>query len=145
MLRLLPLLLVLATAACEAAPKTSPAADEIAKRFEPPPPAVGALYIFREGDYAKFWGVAIRLVGGTRTYLQDGTFLRVDMPPGLTELTCSTAGLIDRQRIDVVAGTVRYFEVVVRPGTTTPYCLVGEVSAEDAQPKIRAKRRVEPI
>lgn len=145
MLRLLPLLLVLATAACEASPKTSVEADQRAKQFDPPPPGVGALYVFREGDYAQYWGVAIRLVGGTRAYLQTGTFMRLDMPPGLTELTCSTAGLIDRQRIDVAAGTVRYFEVVVRPGTASPYCLVGEVSPEDAQPRIRTKRRVEPI
>ena len=145
MLRLLPLLLLLATAACDFAPKTSPQEDAAAKLFEPAPANVGVLYIYRQGDYAKFWGVAIRLVGGTRTELPNGTFLRLDMPPGLSELTCSTAGLIDRQPLDVVAGTVRYFEVVVRPGMYSPYCLVGEVSAEQAQPRIRTKQRVEPI
>ena len=69
----------------------------------------------------------------------------MDVETGLTELTCSTWGLIDRQRLDLAAGQIRYFAISVQSGIYTPYCLVREVDPAVAQPQILQRTRVTPI
>jgi len=146
-LRLIPLLMIFVLVGCEAVPKASTEADQRAKRFEPPPPNLGAIYVYRPDPKSLLWGVRIAFIGGITTELStqlpSGTFLRFESQPGLAEISCFTTALRDRHDIEVNAGQIRYFETRVYFGDFSPYCLVREVPADSAQATILAMTRVE--
>jgi hypothetical protein len=147
-LRLILLLLISMLAGCGTVPKASVEADQRAKLFEPPPPNLGAIYVYRTDPKSLLWGIRIAFIGGVTnalsTELPSGTYLRFESQPGLAEISCFTTALRDRHEFTVVGGQIRYFETSVYFGDYSPYCLVREVPAEWAQAAIRARTRVEP-
>src|SRR5215469_4780162 len=70
--------------------------DANAKAFPQPVPSLAAVYIYRGGNYAPHWPIAMKVLGGVETPLPVGTYVRADMQPGLTEITCKTNALADR-------------------------------------------------
>ena len=119
--------------------------DASAKAFAGPPPSLSTLYIYRTTHYAWAWPVNIRVVGSVRTPLPVDTFVRVDVKPGPNEVFCITNALPDRQRVELFADRVRYFEVTVNRGEWGPFCLVREVSVEAGQQAVRSSRRIQPL
>jgi hypothetical protein len=135
-------------AGCGTVPKASIEADHRAKLFEPPPPNLDAIYVYRADPKSLLWGIRIAFIGGVTnslsTELPSGTFLRFESQPGLAEISCYATALRDRHEFMVVGGQIRYFETSIYWGDYSPYCLVREVPAEWAQAAIRARTRVEP-
>jgi|SRR4051794_9779304 hypothetical protein len=137
--------LLLLTACGPPVLETATEDDARAKAFADPPPALSALYIYRTTHYAWAWPVNIRVVGAVATPLPVDTFVRVDIRPGPNEVYCITNALPDRQRVELFAERVRYFEVSINRGDWGPFCLVREVAAEAAQVAIRGSRRIQPL
>jgi hypothetical protein len=119
--------------------------DRRAKTFADPGPSQSALYIYRTTPYAWAWPVNIRVVGSVQTPLPVDTFVRVDVTPGPNEVSCITNALPDRQRVELFAERVRYFEVSINRGDWGPFCLVREVSPEVGQQAVRGSRRIQPL
>jgi hypothetical protein len=71
----------LVLAACTSVPLAPREADAAAKRFDPPPPGLGALYIVREG-YMISDEIAVLVDQRPVGVLVYDTYLRLDLPPG---------------------------------------------------------------
>ena len=71
----------LAVAACTSVPLASREVDAAAKRFEPPAPGRGALYIVREG-YMLSDEIAVVVDQQPVGTLAYDTYLRLELPPG---------------------------------------------------------------
>jgi hypothetical protein len=139
------LLSALATGACGPVFRTPLQADQEAKLFAPPPPGLSGVYIYRDSSYAPRWPIKVHILDSVNTELPAGTYLRVDLQPGLSDISCITNALSDHRRTPLVAGEVRYFQVRINPGSFGVYCLVVEVAPEAAQAVVRTQSRVEPI
>lgn len=79
-------------------PMASPAEDVSGKRFEPPPPGMAALYVYRTRA-----GNDATLTVGQRTLgvLQGRTWLRADLPPGRYDLRCSLPAWPTMSSLDI--------------------------------------------
>jgi hypothetical protein len=75
------ILAALALAACSDVPLASRGLDEAAKRFDPPPPGLGALYVVREGTFVSA-PVALLLDRRRIGPLGYDTYFRLELPPG---------------------------------------------------------------
>src|SRR5947207_15622759 len=125
----LVILSALMLAACEGpVVRTTVEEEAMAKTFAPPPPSLATLYIYRAGNYAWAWPVEVTVVGAVYTRMPVDTFVRVEVPPGPTEVNCLTNARADRQRREVLADQVRYFQVTLYRGEDGPSCLVPEVA-----------------
>jgi hypothetical protein len=117
--------------------------DANAKAFPPPAPSASAVYIYRSGGYAPHWPVDVKLLGDhVQTPLPVDTFVRAEVPAGLTEVSCITNALPDRHRLDLQPDQTRYFRVTIEAGSWGPFCLVAEVPAEEGQAAVLRTRRI---
>ena len=120
--------------------------DANAKAFPQPTPSLAAVYIYRGGNYAPHWPVNIKLLGDhVQTPLPVGTFVRAEVPAGLTEVSCITNALPDRQRLDLQPDQTRYFRVTINAGDWGPFCLVDEVPAAEGQAAVLRAQRIPPL
>lgn len=119
--------------------------DANAKAFPEPRSSMAAIYIYRGGNYAPHWPVNIKVLGTVRTPLPVDTFVRADMPPGLTEVSCITNALTDRRTIDLQPDQTHYFRVTINAGEWGPFCLVAEVPAVEGQAAVRTARLIPPL
>lgn len=141
----LPLLLLLAVTACAGSPSAPSQADQEAKRFDPPPPAKGALYVYRSGLMGAMRPLDVSLTGGPSAQLGYNTFLRIDGPPGAIDIACKIGDNTTNGQVQIADGQTRFVEVSIRAGWWSPSCEVAEVSPDQAQAAIRSSRRVEPL
>ena len=119
--------------------------DANAKAFPQPAPSMAAVYIYRGGNYAPHWPIAMKVLGAVQTPLPVGTFVRADMQPGLTEISCKTNALTDRHPIDLKPNQTHYFRATIHAGDWGPFCLVAEVSPAEGQAAIQTARRIPPL
>ena len=146
MLRLsLPLSLLLAVTACAGSPSAPSQADQEAKRFDPPPPTRGALYVYRSGLMGAMRPVDVSLTGRPSAQLGYNTFIRIDGPPGQVDIACKVGDNTTNGQVQMADGQTRFVEVSMRAGLWSPSCDVAEVSPDQAQAAIRSSRRVEPM
>jgi hypothetical protein len=76
------ILMALALVACSSDVPLAPLGlDEAAKRFDPPPPGLGALYVIREGTFVSA-PVALLIDRRRIGLLGYDTFFRLELPPG---------------------------------------------------------------
>lgn len=141
----LPLSLLLAVAACAGSPSAPSQSDQDAKRFDPPPPSRGALYVYRSGIMGAMRPVDVSLAGGPSAQLGYKTFIRVDGAPGQIDIACKVGDNTTSGQVQIADGQTRFVEVSMRAGLWSPSCDVAEVSPDQAQAAIRSSRRVEPM
>ncbi|SJZ39744.1 Protein of unknown function [Enhydrobacter aerosaccus] len=139
----LPLLLALAVGACASVPMADPQADQEGKRFDPPAPGSGTVYVYRPGWMALAKTVDVGVAGGYHAELASNTYFRLEGPPGPIDLMCKTDNTAEQQ-IDVSAGETRYVEVAMNPGLWAPRCSIKEVSPSEGQAAILRSKRVIP-
>src|SRR5262245_35111980 len=125
---LLSLLLLLG--ACAGSPSAPPQADQEAKRFEPPPPDRGALYIYRSGLLGMARPIDVNLVGGSSAQLGYNTFIVVEGPPGPVEIGCKVGDKTGTGQVQVDNGRTRFVEVTMTMGWLTPGCEIAEVPTD---------------
>lgn len=138
----LVLSLALGATACADVQMATPQEDQIGKRFEPPPPDKGAVYLYRQGLLGALAPVNVVVAsngGGLNVALGPDTWVRLEGDPGPLEVRCvdDPAG----QRIDVAPGETRYVEVSYRIGLMKAGCGVGEVSQLQGQRGVANGRR----
>ena len=119
--------------------------DASAKAFPEPAPSMAAVYLYRDASYAPHWPVNVKVLGAVQTPLPVGSFVRAEVSPGLTEVSCVTNALPDRRRIDLLPDQTHYFRVTINAGDWGPFCLVAEVPASEGQAAVRAARRIPPL
>jgi hypothetical protein len=137
--------MILAIGACAGSPSAPPQADQEAKRFDPPPPAKGALYVYRAGLMGAVRPLDVSLAGGASAQLGYNTFIRVEGPPGPIDIACSVAGNRANNLVQIQDGQTRFVEVSMNGWGWTPTCEITEVGPDQAQTAIRSSRRVEPL
>lgn len=135
--------LMLALAACATVPTADPQADQEGKRFDPPAPGSGAVYVYRPGWMALAKTVDVGVAGGYHAALASNTYLRLEGPPGPIDLMCKTDNTADRQ-INIASGETRYVEVAMTGGLWGPSCAIKEVSAQEGQAAVLRSKRVVP-
>ena len=140
----LPLSLLLLLGACAGSPSASPQADQEAKRFGPPPPDKGALYVYRSGLLGMARPIDVILVGGSSAELGYNTFFRVERPPGPVEIGCMVGDTAGTGQVQVDNGQTRFVEVSMTVGWLNPGCQISEVPPDQGQVAVRSARRVEP-
>jgi hypothetical protein len=134
------LVLAFAVSACATVPTAGPRADQEGKRFDPPAPGAGAVYVYRSGWMALARTVEVGVAGGYHAQLASNTYFRLEGPPGPVDIVCKTDNTADRQ-IDIAPGEIRYVEVAMNAGVFGPRCSVEEVSPQQGQAAVlRAKR-----
>lgn len=142
--RLAPsLLLMLFLGACASVPMADPQADQEGKRFDPPAPGSGAVYVYRPGWMASARTVDVGVAGGYHAKLASHTYFRLEGPPGPIDLVCKTDNTAERQ-IDIGAGETRYVEVAMNAGFLGPVCSIKEVPPNEGQAAVLDSRRVTP-
>jgi hypothetical protein len=137
--------MILAIGACAGSPSAPPQADQEAKRFDPPPPSRGALYVYRSGLMGAMRPLDVSLAGGASAQLGYNTFIRVEGPPGPIDIACSVAGNRANNLVQIQDGQTRFVEVSMNGWGWTPTCEIIEVAPDQAQAAIRSSRRVEPL
>lgn len=144
MRRSMPLLpLMVALAACANVPAATPAADQEAKRFDPPPPDKGAIYLYREGWFGFARAIEVTLDGQQPSRLASNTFVRIERVAGTVDVTCRTGDSAASRQVAIAPGETRYVEVTMGAGLWGPNCAVQEVSPQQGQAGILAGKRVE--
>jgi hypothetical protein len=141
----LALPLVLAIAACAGSPSAPQQADQEAKRFDPPAPSRGALYVYRSGLMGAMRPLDVSLAGGASAQLGYHTFIRVEGPPGPIDIACKVGDNTTNSQVQIQDGQTRFVEVAMKAGLWTPSCEVAEVPPDEGRAAVRAYRRVEPL
>ena len=144
-LSLLSLFTLLAVGACAGSPSAPSQADLEAKRFDPPPPAKGALYVYRSGLMGAMRPLDVSLAGGASAQLGYNTFVRIDGPPGPVDVACKVGDNTTSNQVQLQDGQTRFVEVSMKAGWWTPNCEVAEVPPDQGQAAVRAGRRVAPL
>lgn len=142
---LMPLSLVLVVGACAGSPSAPSQADQEAKRFDPPAPAKGALYVYRSGLMGAMRPLDVSLAGGSSAQLGYNTFIRVEGPPGPIDIACKVGGNTTNGQVQIQDGQTRFVEVSMNGWGWTPSCEVAEVAPDQGQVAVRSSRRVEPL
>jgi hypothetical protein len=137
--------MILAIGACAGSPSAPPQADQEAKRFDPPAPSKGALYVYRSGLMGAMRPLDVSLAGGASAQLGYNTFIRVDGPPGPIDIACKVADNTTNNQVQIQDGQTRFVEVSMKATLWTPTCEIIEVGPDQAQATIRSSRRVEPL
>lgn len=141
----LPLSLMIVAGACAGSPSASSQADQEAKRFEPPAPSKGALYVYRSGLMGAMRPVDVSLAGGASAQLGYNTFIRVEGPPGQIDIACKVGDNTTNSQVEIQDGQTRFVEVSMKAGLWSPSCGVAEVAPNEGQAAVRSSRRVEPL
>lgn len=134
---------MLVAGACAGSPSAPSQADQEAKRFAPPPPATGALYVYRSGLMGAMRPVDVSLAGGASARLGYNTFIRVEGPSGPVDIACRVGDSTTNGRVQMRDGETRFVEVSMKAGLWTPSCEIADVTADQGQPAVRAARRVD--
>ena len=140
----LPLLSTLALAACAGGTPAPQQADQDAKRFGPPAPDKGALYIYRPGWLVLAKAVDVAIVGGATAQLGSNNYIRLEGPSGQVEVDCRIGAKNGAAQVQIAEGQIRYVEVSVTMGWWTPGCEVAEVPPDKGQAAVLIAKRVEP-
>lgn len=141
----LPLSLMIVAGACAGSPSAPSQADQEAKRFEPPAPSKGALYVYRSGLMGAMRPVDVSLAGGASAQLGYNTFIRVEGPPGQIDIACKVGDNTTNSQVEIQDGQTRFVEVSMKAGLWSPSCGVAEVAPNEGQAAVRSSRRVEPL
>ncbi len=141
----LPLSLMIVAGACAGSPSAPSQADQEAKRFEPPAPSKGALYVYRSGLMGAMRPVDVSLAGGASAQLGYNTFIRVEGPPGQIDIACKVGDSTTNSQVEIQDGQTRFVEVSMKAGLWSPSCGVEEVAPNEGQAAVRSSRRVEPL
>jgi hypothetical protein len=139
----LSLCVLVVAGACSGSPSAPSAADQEAKRFDPPTPAKGALYVYRSGLMGAMRPLDVSLAGGASARLGYNTFIRVEAPPGPFDIACKVGDSTANSQVQIQDGRTGFVEVSMTAGLWTPGCAVAEVPADRGQAAVRAARRVE--
>ncbi|CAN5821476.1 hypothetical protein BH11PSE3_BH11PSE3_35890 [soil metagenome] len=142
--RRVSLVVLLAVGACAGSPPAPPQADLQAKRFDPPPPGKGALYVYRSGLLGFARPIDVTLVGGATAQLGYNTFIRMEGPPGPVEVGCRVGDNTATGQSQVQEGQTRFVEVSMKVGLLLPGCEVAEVAPDIGQAAVRSARRLDP-
>ena len=141
----LPLSLMIVAGAGAGSPSAPSQADQEAKRFEPPAPSKGALYVYRSGLMGAMRPVDVSLAGGASAQLGYNTFIRVEGPPGQIDIACKVGDSTTNSQVEIQDGQTRFVEVSMKAGLWSPSCGVEEVAPNEGQAAVRSSRRVEPL
>lgn len=136
---------LLLAGACAGSPSAPPQADQQAKRFDPPAPSKGALYVYRSGLMGAMRPLDVSLAGGASAQLGYNTFIRVEGPPGPIDIACKVGGNNTNSQVQIQDGQMRFVEVSMNGWGWTPTCEVAEVPPDQGQTAVRSSRRVEPL
>ena len=133
--------LALLLPACASVPMATAYVDAVGKRFMPPPPGQGALYVYREGVL----GAAVKMSvwEGHRTLgtLAHDTWLRVDLDPGQYVIRCTGGENGDSAVVQLGPGEIRFVDLTWRFGLMVPRCGALETNADKGRPAVLAGRR----
>ncbi len=140
----LSLLLLLTLGACAGGPAAPPQADQEAKRFDPPAPDKGALYIYRPGWFGLARSVDVAIVGGATAELGPNSYIRLEGPPGPLEVDCKVGDRTAAGQVPIADGQIRFVEVSMTMGWWTPGCEVAEVPPDKGQAAVLIAKRIEP-
>lgn len=145
MIKRMALLSVLAIAACNTAsvPPAPAASDAEGKKFDAPPPGMGALYIARTGD----GGTLINVSVGQRTLGPLGNFnwFRVDLPPGTANVRCAGGENVQDLQVPITAGEIKYIKTRASIGWQTLRCSLYEVDTSEGQGAVREGSRAAEV
>ncbi|MBI2737872.1 MAG: hypothetical protein HYX38_15185 [Rhodospirillales bacterium] len=141
----LPLSLMIVAGACAGSPSAPSQADQEAKRFDPPAPSKGALYVYRSGLMGAMRPVDVSLAGGASAQLGYHTFIRLEGPPGQIDIACKVGDNTTNGQVEIQDGQTRFVEVSMKAGLWSPSCEVTEVAPNEGQAAVRSSRRVEPL
>ena len=136
---------LLLAGACAGSPSAPPQADQQAKRFDPPAPSKGALYVYRSGLMGAMRPLDVSLAGGASAQLGYNTFIRVEGPPGPIDIACKVGDNNTNSQVQIQDGQMRFVEVSMNGRGWTPTCEVAEVPPDQGQTAVRSSRRVEPL
>ena len=99
-----------AVTGCSGVPMAAGDLDAAAKRFEPPRPGMGALYVVREG-YLVISPTAVMIDQRQVGRLGYDTFLRVELPPGIHDVRAQDLDTRQQLAVTIVrlaVGEIRY-------------------------------------
>lgn len=136
-------------AGCASVPMTGPTADADGKRFDPPPPGLSALYLYRSSLLGSELAFNIADNGQPIGTLANKTWIRVEVAPGQHVITCiapSHAPLTQTPAqaatVDLAPGETRFLEVDVWPGLPlNPRCQATEVSPDQGRAAVSGGNR----
>lgn len=139
----------LSLGACATVPMAVPAADVEGKRFDPPPPGLSALYLYRSSILGSEVVFALSDNQQPIGSLANGTWLRADVVPGRHVITCSvpshaplTQTPAQSATVDLAPGEIRFLEVDVWPGLPlNPRCVATEVSTDKGRAAVTVGSR----
>jgi hypothetical protein len=140
----LTLATLLALGACAQVPMADPQADQEGRRFDPPAPGKGALYIYRSGLMGLTRPIGVAIAGGASAQLASNTYLRLEGPPGPIEIDCKIGDQTGGNQIQIADGQIQYVEVSIKVGVLLPACEVAEVSPRQGQAAVQNSKRVTP-
>lgn len=140
----LTLATLLAAGACAQVPMADQQADQEGRRFDPPAPDKGALYIYRSGLMGLARPIDVAIAGGASAQLASDTYVRLEGPPGPIEIDCRIGDNTGGNQIQIADGQVRFVEVSMKVGVLLPGCEVNEVSPGQGQAAVQNSRRVIP-
>ena len=110
------------------------------KRFQPPPPNMAAIYVYREST----WGstVAFRIGVDERTVgsIVVDTWLRVTVAPGQHDVICESENTASVP-VTMAAGEVRFVRTTWRMGWHVAQCVLDEVPAVQGRRGARRQSR----
>ena len=138
--QLMPALMLAACAGGTPAPQQ---ADQEAKRFGPPSPDKGALYVVRPGWYGFAQRVGVAIPGGASAQLGANSYLRLEGPPGQVEVGCKVGDKTGTAQVQMADGQVRFVEVSMTFGWWSPGCEVAEVPPDKGQAAVLLAKRIE--
>ncbi len=134
---------------CASVPMAGPAADAEGKRFDPPPPGMSALYLYRSSLLGS--EVAFSLADNMQPIgsLADKTWIRVEVAPGRHVITCTapshaplTQTPAEAANVDIAPGETRFLEVDIWPGLPlNPRCTATEVPADKGRAGVTGGNR----
>jgi hypothetical protein len=120
-------------AACTSVPLAPREADAAAKRFEPPRPGLGALYIVREG-YMISDEIAVLVDQRRVGTLAYDTYLRFDLPPGQHDVRAEnieSRQLLAVTNVQLAAGEMRFVTIANAVFDSPLATAVTEMSARE--------------
>jgi hypothetical protein len=134
---------MLALAACATVPLAPPQADQEGKRFDPPGPGAGVIYVYRTGWMASARTVEVGVPNGFHATLALNTYFRLEGPPGPVEIDCKADNTASNQ-VNIADGEIRYVEVAMNAGLLGPQCSVQETPPQQGQAAVMRAKRVTP-
>jgi len=145
------ILAALALAACADVPLASRGLDEAAKRFEPPPPGLGALYVVREGSFVSA-PVALLVDRRRIGALGYDTYFRLELPPGghaVRVQDLDSGQQLAATNVQLAVGDIRFVSVgnaALDSPLTNPITQMNarELSATQGRAAVAGKRLVAP-